>query len=104
MAVAVFGAVLGVAKKMGRSQRIDHCRVHVAPWLVSRYLIARQLLSNEAVIRLVLVEGANDVIAISIRQGTIAIGAEIAIGVGIPRGIEPVFYPALAIMRRCMIA
>ena len=61
--------------------------------------LARELLGDEAVVRLVFVERANDVVAIPPRvlQGNAAADSR---GVGIVRDVKPVARPALAEGRR----
>ena len=62
-------------------------------------LVAGDLLFDEPVVRLVLVERPDHVIAISPGFRTVAIVLEAA-GVGIADHIEPVPAPALAVVRR----
>ena len=64
------------------------------------HLVARQLLGEEDVVRLVLVESANDVIAIAPGIGAIVV-VLVAVGVRIPRHIQPVASPAFAVVWRC---
>ena len=66
IAVAFPGAVLSVTKKMGRGQRLHHRCGDVPIRPVTRHFIAGQLLTNEAVIALVLVEGSDHVVAIAV--------------------------------------
>ena len=62
-------------------------------------LVARQLFFQKLVVREILVEGLDDVIPIAPRIGAIEI-MFVAVGVGIPRHVQPVPAPALAVLRR----
>ena len=66
IAVAFAGAVLSVAEKMGRGQRLHHRCGDVPIRPVTSHFIAGKLLTNEAVIALVLVEGSDHVVAIAV--------------------------------------
>ena len=104
VAVAFAGAVGGVAQEVRGDQRIDHLRRDAAARYVAGQLIAGQLFLNKAVERLVLNERADDVIAVTPGELPVAIGAEIAVGVRVAGGIQPVLAPALAILRRRQVA
>ena len=62
-------------------------------------LVAGDLLLEEHVVRLVLVERADHVIAVAPGVGTVEVVLE-AVGIGVARDIQPVAAPALAIVRR----
>ena len=62
-------------------------------------LVAGNLLADEAVVRLVVVERLNDVIAIAPHVGTRGVGFE-AVAVRVARDVEPMARPALAVPRR----
>ena len=64
-------------------------------------LIGRQLLEHEAVVWHVLIERANDVVAVGVSVGIAAFLRErVAFGIGIPRDIQPMAAPPFAIPRR----
>ena len=62
-------------------------------------LVARQLLQDEAVVGLVLAEGADDIVAVAPDQGLGAVPL-VAVGLGVADQVEPVPGPALAILGR----
>src|SRR5262249_60042922 len=93
-----------VAEEVGRRQQFGHGRRHVAFGVVAGQLVASELFPDEAVIRLVGVEGANDVIAVLVGEGPVAVGVEVAVGVRVPGCVEPVFSPALAVVGRGQVA
>src|SRR5262249_53788695 len=62
-------------------------------------LVARELLFDKAVVRLIGVERVHKVIAVAPRFGTVTIKLE-AIGIGVTCKVHPVTRPALAIVRR----
>ena len=64
-----------------------------------RQFVSRQLFAEESVVRLVLIERADDVIAIAPGVGAVEIMFE-AVGVGIAGNVEPVTSPALAVLGR----
>ena len=68
--------------------------------LVVGQFVAGELLEQEAVVRLVGVEDADDVVAIApgVRPGQILLA--LALGVGVAGQVEPVPAPALAVARR----
>src|SRR2546428_12844050 len=59
-----------------------------------RQLVARKLLQNEAVVRLVAVERADHVVAIAPHLGADLI-VLVAVGIGVARQVQPVPRPAL---------
>src|SRR5205823_646681 len=61
-------------------------------------LIAGDLLLNEAVIRLVVIERAYDVVAVAPGMGTLGVGL-VAVGIGVADQVEPAQRPALPIVR-----
>ena len=79
-----------MAIEAGRHQRLRIIREH---------LVTRQLLLDETVVRLVLIEALNHVVAIAPDIGPRFIGFE-ALAIGIARQIEPMARPAFAIVRR----
>ncbi len=99
VAVALARAVLAVAEEMGRDQLIDRFGRRARPATAAGQLVAGQLLADDSVERPVGVERADDVIAIAVGQRPVGIGAEVPVGVGVARGIEPVLAPALAVPR-----
>ena len=100
VAVALAAAVRGVAQKVRRAKQLDHLGGDVAPGHVACQLVPGQLLAHETVVRLVRVERADHVIAVAESQRPVAVGVEVAVGVGVPRRVEPVLAPALTVMRR----
>ena len=89
---------------MRGDKQIDHLGRDGAARNVTSHFVAGQLLLDKAVIRLVLVERTNDVIAVAPGERPIAVGAKIAVRVGITRGVKPVLAPALAVARRGQVA
>src|SRR5688572_9015733 len=68
-----------------------------------RELVRGKLFQDKNVVGFVVIEAANHVIAISPREriiGIFPVAANLAFGVAIARGVEPVPAPPLAIMRR----
>ena len=61
-------------------------------------LVAGQLLLDEAVVRLVLVEGVDDVIAVAPGERLFAV-ALVAVGLGVADHVQPEARPALAVLR-----
>ena len=68
-------------------------------WIIGEHLVARQLLLDEPVIRLVLIEALNDVVAVAPNIWPGFIGFE-AFAIGITRQIEPMARPTFAVARR----
>jgi hypothetical protein len=68
--------------------------------LVVGQLVARDLLDEKAIVRLVGVERLDDVIAVSpgVRPGQILLA--LPLRVGVPGQVEPVAAPPLAVARR----
>ena len=97
VAVALARAVLAVAEEVGRDQLVDHLGRRARPATAAGQLVAGQLLAHDLVERPIGVERADDVIAIAIGQRPVGIGVEVAVGVGVARGIEPVLAPSLAV-------
>ena len=62
-------------------------------------LVARDLLADELVVRLVGVEGVDDVVAVAPGVGPVVVLLEPA-GVRVARHVQPVAAPALAVVRR----
>ena len=89
---------------MGSDQPIDHLWRDAAAGNVAGQLIAGQLFLHKAVERLVLIERADDVIAVAPGERPVAIGAEVAIRVRVAGGVQPVLPPALPIVRRRQVA
>ena len=100
VAVALAGAVRGVAEEVRRLEQLDRLAGDVAAGRESGHFVAGELLLHEAVVRLVLVEGADHVVAVAIGERPVAVGVEVAVGVRIAGGVEPVLAPALAVMGR----
>ena len=100
IAVAFAGAVGGVADEVRGGKAFDHVGRHVAGWRVTHEFVAGDLLLHEAVVRLVGVEGLHDVVAVLPGERAVAIGVEVAVGVGVSRGVEPNFAPTLPVVRR----
>src|SRR6202011_3427957 len=71
--------------------------------LLRRDLVAGELLEQEAVVGLVIVEGADDVISITPSLGAVRVVLE-TIGLGKADDIQPVLAPTLPIMRACQEA
>jgi hypothetical protein len=65
---------------------------------VGRVLVARELFTNELIVRLIVVERFDHVIAIAPRLGTIHVELEAA-RIGVANQVEPVARPSLAVMR-----
>ena len=60
--------------------------------------VGRDLLDQESVVRQVLIEGADDVVAVGVGPVVIRVlKQDVSLGVGIPRHVEPVASPPLAI-------
>ncbi len=89
----------------GRSARRPRCRGGSNRWRSdasaspSGKLVAGELLADEAVVRLVVVERADDVVAVApgARLGVVAL---VAVGLGEADEVEPVPAPLLAVARR----
>ncbi len=62
-------------------------------------LVTRNLLFQKQVIRLVLVEGADYIVAVAPGVGPVEIVLK-SVGIGVASYVQPVASPALAIMRR----
>src|SRR6185295_17365030 len=78
------------AQEAGRDERL------VAPGLE---LVPGELLLKELIVRLVLVERANHVVAIAPRVGPIVVLLEAA-RIGVTRDVQPMPAPSLAVVRR----
>ncbi len=70
-----------------------------ASLIAGKHLVAGDLLLDEAIVGLVVIEGADHVIAIAPGVRPVLIEFE-AIGVGVANHVQPLRGPALAIMRR----
>ena len=67
--------------------------------VAGEHLVAGDLLLDEAVVRLVRVEGVDHVVAVAPGVRTILVEFE-AVGVGVANDVEPLGGPALAVVRR----
>ena len=65
--------------------------------------VGGDLFNQKLVVRFVLVESADDIIAVGVRKSKASLLAanEITLGVSVTRHIQPVSSPAFAIMGRC---
>ena len=70
-----------------------------ASGLLRLQFVAGQLLADEAIVRQIVVEGSNDVVAVSMGIGAQAVFFE-AFGFAVAHQIEPVLCPTLAVARR----
>ena len=71
--------------------------------LRGRQPVGGNLFENETVVRLVLIETADDIVAVGPGEGikvVLVVAARLALGVAVARHVEPVPTPALAVMRR----
>ena len=100
IAVALAGAILGVAQEVSGDQLIDRLGWRTRAATIAGQLVAGQLLADDLIQRPVGVERADDVIAISVGQRPVGIGAEVPVGIGVSRGVEPVLPPPLAVSGR----
>ena len=100
VAVALTGAVLAIAQEMGRDELIDDRLGRFRSWSLAGQLIAGQLFAHDLVERTIGIERANDIISVSIGQRPVAVGAEVSVGIRVTRRFQPVFAPALAVVRR----
>ena len=80
-------------QKAKRGQRLGVIRVEQ---------ISGELLNDELIERQVFVEGADDVVAVSVGERVLRFaGIDVAFGVGVAGDVEPVTPPALAVRGRC---
>ena len=100
VAVALARAVLSVPQKMGRDEQVDRRRGGVGPATVAGQLVAGQLFADDLVERPIGVERADDIVAVAIGERAVGVGAEVSVGIGVARRIQPVLAPALAVARR----
>lgn len=103
VAVALARAILAVAKEVSGFEQFDDPQRRGLTRLPAGQFIAGQLLANELIERFVVVQRADDIVAIAVGERTVAVGVEVAVRVGIARGIEPVLAPALAVARRIQV-
>ncbi len=92
--------VVRIAHEPGaQGEKAERCQR--PPALLCREPIRRDLLDEKPVVSEVAVEGRDHVVAIGISPVEIGIlEQDVALGIGIPRDVEPVSAPALAVMRR----
>ena len=88
-----------VQKPPTKRQESQRRQVRGTFWF--RKQIGRELPNQKLVVRHVLVQRADDPVAISERERIIAVlGEDITLRVGVPRHIEPVAPPTFAVLRR----
>ena len=75
------------------------CRGQSGIEITGPKLIARNLLTDETVIRLVLIERTDHIVAVTPDVGASFVGLE-ALALGVARQVQPVPGPSLAIVRR----
>ena len=85
-------------QKASRNQWLDLVRRRPLARIVVHQLIARQLLHQKSVVRLVLVECVDDVVAVFPGRYALSI-VSIAHRIRIARNIQPMPAPLLSIMR-----
>jgi hypothetical protein len=91
--VVVFAHVVVVARAVAAETGGDEALL-----ICAVDFIARDLLGDEAGIRFVVVEAADDVVAVFPGVGAVEVVVRAA-GVGVAREIEPVAAPAFAVVR-----
>src|SRR5262249_54643043 len=91
------GRIEGGAQEASGGQLPHHLRGQFPGATPVAQLVAGQLLRQEAVIRQVVVEGLDNVIAVAPGLWPWAIRREVAVRVGVAGDIEPVAPPALAV-------
>jgi len=99
IAVRFAGTILTVAQEMGRFQQLPDFRSHRIAGLPSCHFVAGQLLPDPAVKGFVLVDRPDHVVPVTKGQGTIRVGVEVSVGIGITRCIQPMLGPTFAIGR-----
>ncbi len=100
VAVAFAGAVGRVAEEVGGDERRDHFGRDVAVRRIGGEFVPGDLLGDETVEGLVIVERRHHVIPIAVGQRALGVGAEITVGIGVARHVEPMPAPAFPIVRR----
>ncbi len=91
----MIAVALGLGQEAGRDDPLGVGRVG----RLCCQEVAGHLLAQELVVRLVGVEGVDDVVAVEVRLGDGIVGRA-AVGVGVPRHVEPVPSPPLAVTGR----
>ena len=76
-------------------EQIDLVGCHGLTGTEAGELVATKLLADKLVERLVGVDRADDIITVAVGQRAIGVGTEVAVRIGIARGIEPVLSPTL---------
>ena len=97
------GPVLAVPQKVRRFEQLDRRQVGRFAGAEPRQFIPRQLFHHKPVERFVGVETADHVIAVPMGQRAVGVGREIAVRIGVPRGIQPMLAPPLGIGGRSEI-
>ena len=101
--IVLFGAVGGIgphAQEPGRHQPIELlCCVGFGATVIEQF-IAGDLFGQESIVRLVLVERSDHVVAVAIGMGPDVVGRNGAFRIGVAHGVEPVASPAFAIVGR----
>ena len=94
IAVALGGAGLAVAEKMGGCEQLNDFGRGGGAGRPGGEFVAGQLGADELIKWQVAIHRANHPVAIAIGERTVGVGGEVAVGIGIARGVEPVFSPA----------
>ena len=85
---------------MGRDQQVDRRGCGVLARAIAGQLVAGQLFADDLVERPIGIERPDDIVTITIGQWAVGVGAEISVGIGVSRCIQPVLAPALAVAWR----
>ena len=100
IAIALAGAVLAIAKEVRGFEQLDDLGRRGLTRFPAGQLVARKLLANKLVERLVAIQCADHVVAVAVGERTIRVGVEIAVGICVARSVEPMLAPAFAVARR----
>ena len=87
-------------RKWVATSRSIVCGCGIVARSITGQLVASQLFADDLVERPIGIERADDIVAVAIREGAVGVGAEVTVGIGIARRIQPKLAPALAVARR----